>query len=226
MDEEKNKKSSQNYLPKYISLAEAAKFCSYSEPYLRLRARQGKLASIKLGKKWMTTRSWLDDYESSVAAWRAAAQEKKSFPRSASIPLEVEKVMEIPARAAVFCVAPPLSPPVPRRRLAGLATGQIFPPPRPLKIERDFNHNFTALVSGVLAALLFFVAANPEGFSGIINFSLESASKASLNHSVANIPNDFELPLKAELFSETRMANFSSIALEKLVAALAAFLDR
>jgi len=43
---EENENQNQNY----ISLAQAAKMCSYSEHYLRLRARQGKLKSIKLGK--------------------------------------------------------------------------------------------------------------------------------------------------------------------------------
>jgi len=69
---EENENQNQNY----ISLAQAAKMCSYSEHYLRLRARQGKLKSIKLGKKWMTTLAWLREYEERVAEWRQLTEAK------------------------------------------------------------------------------------------------------------------------------------------------------
>ncbi len=48
--------------PKYISLSQAAKFCNYSQDYLNLRARQNKLKAVKMGRNWMTTREWLDEY--------------------------------------------------------------------------------------------------------------------------------------------------------------------
>lgn len=210
----------------YISLLEAAKFCSYSEPYLRLRARQGKLKSIKLGKKWMTTREWLDDYEAGVAAWRAAAESKKIFPAAPTIPSEIEKVMETPACAAVFCAAPPPLPPMPPRRLAGFGAGQIFPPPRPSKIKRGFDYEFTgALASGALAALLFFAAANPNGFSQIINFSFENAGQANLSHSISVAPEKVAPFLEIKSFSEETAITFEQSALEKLVAAIASWLD-
>lgn len=46
----------------YITLQEASKLCSYSQDYLSLRARQGKLKSAKFGRNWVTTRRWLDEY--------------------------------------------------------------------------------------------------------------------------------------------------------------------
>lgn len=45
-----------------ISLAQAADHCDYSQEYLSLRARQGKLRAIKRGRNWFTTLGWLDDY--------------------------------------------------------------------------------------------------------------------------------------------------------------------
>lgn len=45
-----------------ISLSEAAKLCCYSQEYLSLRARQGKLKSVKTGRNWMTTPEWLKEY--------------------------------------------------------------------------------------------------------------------------------------------------------------------
>lgn len=47
---------------KYISLQEAAKFCKYSQDYLSLRARQGKLQALKMGRNWVTTEKWLNEY--------------------------------------------------------------------------------------------------------------------------------------------------------------------
>lgn len=90
MEENKN----QNY----ISLVEAAKMCSYSEPYLRLRARAGKLKSVKLGKKWMTTAEWLREYEARVAAWRQATEEKRIVSTAVlvSAPAELSENMSVP----------------------------------------------------------------------------------------------------------------------------------
>ena len=46
----------------FISLKEAADHCEYSQEYLSLRARQGKLRAAKLGRNWVTTRGWLKEY--------------------------------------------------------------------------------------------------------------------------------------------------------------------
>lgn len=46
----------------YISLKQAAERCDYSHDYLSLRARQGKLKAVKLGKNWLTKKEWLDRY--------------------------------------------------------------------------------------------------------------------------------------------------------------------
>jgi hypothetical protein len=47
---------------KYISLSKAAQLCPYNQGYLSLRARQGKLKAIKLGRNWMTKEEWLNEY--------------------------------------------------------------------------------------------------------------------------------------------------------------------
>lgn len=47
---------------KYISLHEATKHCDYSQEYLSLRARQGKLKAIKIGRNWVIEKEWLEDY--------------------------------------------------------------------------------------------------------------------------------------------------------------------
>ena len=49
-------------MAEYISLQEAARLCSYSQEYLSLRARQGKLKALKLGRNWVCTKEWLQEY--------------------------------------------------------------------------------------------------------------------------------------------------------------------
>ncbi|MBU4082825.1 hypothetical protein KKB98_02695, partial [Patescibacteria group bacterium] len=58
MDEIKNKTNP----VKYISLKEASELCSYSQDYLSLRARQGKLKAAKMGRNWVTRKEWVKEY--------------------------------------------------------------------------------------------------------------------------------------------------------------------
>ena len=46
----------------YISLKEATKFCKYSQDYLKLRSRQGKLRAVKIGRNWLTKKEWIEEY--------------------------------------------------------------------------------------------------------------------------------------------------------------------
>jgi excisionase family DNA binding protein len=47
---------------KLISLREATKYCDYSQGYLNLLVRSGKLKAIKIGKNWAIKLKWLDKY--------------------------------------------------------------------------------------------------------------------------------------------------------------------
>ena len=46
----------------WISMLEASRLCAYSQEYLSLLARRGKLFSKKFGRNWYTTREAVDDY--------------------------------------------------------------------------------------------------------------------------------------------------------------------
>jgi Fic family protein len=50
----------------YISLSAASTLCDYGIEYLSYLSRTGRLAAIKVGKKWMTTREALMDYAEKV----------------------------------------------------------------------------------------------------------------------------------------------------------------
>jgi len=53
-------------LSNYISLREAQEYCSYSQEYLSLRARQGQLKAIKIGRNWATRKEWVKEYLTKV----------------------------------------------------------------------------------------------------------------------------------------------------------------
>jgi hypothetical protein len=82
---------------KYISLTEASKLCNYSQEYLSLRARQGKLRAVKLGRNWVTTKEWLSEYLESVATSQtdevmiAGSAARKSGPHPTSKKYLAEK---------------------------------------------------------------------------------------------------------------------------------------
>jgi Fic family protein len=46
----------------FISLKEATNYCDYSQEYLSLLARKGKLSAIKMNKKWLTTQEAIEEY--------------------------------------------------------------------------------------------------------------------------------------------------------------------
>jgi len=46
----------------YISLHEAAKLTNYSQDYISLLCRQKKIKGIKMGRNWVTTTEWVENY--------------------------------------------------------------------------------------------------------------------------------------------------------------------
>ncbi len=68
---------------RYISLQEAAIHSEiYSQEYLSLRARQGKLKAVKFGRNWVTTKGWVDEYihaENNVKLKNGNGKPKQEF---------------------------------------------------------------------------------------------------------------------------------------------------
>ena len=46
----------------FINLWEATKHCDYSQEYLSLLARKGKLSAVKINREWVTTREAVEEY--------------------------------------------------------------------------------------------------------------------------------------------------------------------
>lgn len=62
----------------YISLQEATKLCNYSQEYLSLRARQGKLKALKFYRNWVTKKEWLKEYLAGVEEYNHQISSKKA----------------------------------------------------------------------------------------------------------------------------------------------------
>ena len=50
----------------FINLKDATKYCDYSQEYLSLLARKGKIAAVKINRNWMTTKEAIEEYIKSV----------------------------------------------------------------------------------------------------------------------------------------------------------------
>ena len=70
----------------YISLQEATKYCSYTQEYLSLRARQERLKAVKIGRNWVTTKDWLDDYLDGIMEY------SNNFKNGRKIPEKKEEI--------------------------------------------------------------------------------------------------------------------------------------
>ena len=80
----------------YLSLKEATKYCDYSQEYLSLRARQGKLKAIKFGRNWVTTKDWISEYIDAVTEYHNNRQtggaKQKTFQPPPNLP--IQKVLD------------------------------------------------------------------------------------------------------------------------------------
>ena len=81
---------------KYISLKKATEYCSYSQEYLSLRARQGKLKAIKFGRNWVTKKEWLNEYLFGIEEYNDNfANEKKIIAPPKGLPTEEQLKKDI-----------------------------------------------------------------------------------------------------------------------------------
>lgn len=84
---------------KYISLMDATKLCNYSQEYLSLRARRGKLKAVKNGRNWFTTKEWLDQYIVKTEKYKEELilknNQKETFFKIKTVPFAIERKIDI-----------------------------------------------------------------------------------------------------------------------------------
>jgi hypothetical protein len=80
----------------FISLRVAASENKYAQEYLGLLARRGILASVRIGKRWYTTRDWVKEFKSE--------SEKKNSKKTSSIFAENIVQAAIPTESRIINV--------------------------------------------------------------------------------------------------------------------------
>jgi hypothetical protein len=73
--------TNENSKNNYISLKEATRYCNYSQDYLKLRARQNKLKAVKIGRNWVTTREWVEEYLNKIPNPKSQITNKFQFSK-------------------------------------------------------------------------------------------------------------------------------------------------
>jgi len=63
----------------YILLSKVAKEKKYAQEYLGLLARRGDLGSIRIGKRWYTTREWFSEFLQDAQERKVKAEQKNIF---------------------------------------------------------------------------------------------------------------------------------------------------
>ena len=89
---------------KYIYLRDATKYCDYSQGYLSLRARQGKLKAKKIGRDWFTTKEWIEGYIAETNGNKNGFKKHSVISPSVARP-KTEKPKITSTRNAVFVKA-------------------------------------------------------------------------------------------------------------------------
>lgn len=96
---------------KYISLSDASVYSGcYSQEYLSLRARQGKLKATKFGRNWVTTKEWLNEYLEGVNNYKNSKKkdgkgrvtDKHLFPSFSSLSNYLQPVRKVRLIAVVY----------------------------------------------------------------------------------------------------------------------------
>ena len=86
----------------YISLQEATRLCSYSQDYLSLRARQGKLKAAKFGRNWVTTKDWLQDYLKTIGDYSVNHVNDKKLKKKLKAKAKIKRKAKPKAKKPVF----------------------------------------------------------------------------------------------------------------------------
>ena len=125
----------------FIPLKEAADYCDYSQEYLGLRARQGKLKAVKFGRNWVTKKKWIEEYVQGIEK----LERREIEPERAK--MEIEERQPRPVE--------PMSPRIEERRFKPVESIRL--------VERTSPSRFKPVLKPALGLSLAFVLL----FSGL-----------------------------------------------------------
>ena len=171
----------------YISLTEATKFCNYSQEYLSLRARAGKLKAVKLGRNWATTEEWIQDYIAKVELYKEDFEQKKTSGISKARAKNAVRVNTLEISRPIAKVPIPAAETRPPQNLPvqQFEVSYSFPE---IEGEKENAGMPTPVRFGMAAALLFFLIA-----ATVISVKDSGDVTYTLNHEVTQFARRFDL---------------------------------
>ena len=81
----------------YISLQKATEYCFYSQEYLSLLARKGKLKAVKFGRNWVTTKEWIEEYVEKIKNNNQVHQQQEKVVNKKENQGELSSFTEVPS---------------------------------------------------------------------------------------------------------------------------------
>ena len=88
----------------YIPLKEATTLCDYSQDYLNLLVRKGKLRALKIGRNWVTKKEWVQEYLTAIEQKKSKIAQR-NIVRSAMVAPRVG--LELPIAEKITIVQNP-----------------------------------------------------------------------------------------------------------------------
>jgi len=164
----------------YISLSEAAKLTDYSQDYISLLCRKGKMEAKKFGRNWVTTKEWVYDYAN-----------KEKNKKENVIPIKVQNLCEKEKKAKkeqafeervlrdqIFCKESDLDKEEKDEIFSANAAGDNFKKRdsnlplvrRPQGQEFSFAPKLLAAAFAVSIFSIAFVVLGGKDFSGFLKF--------------------------------------------------------
>ena len=131
------------YEENYISLQKATKYCSHSQEYLSLRARQRRLRAIKFGRNWLTKKEWLEEYLAKSEEYKNNLKVKKVETKKEILPPENLPVGEFDEREFAEIISSQIK--------------EIMPAFRPVEKIRISSTGFRFVFAAALIFLLIIV---------------------------------------------------------------------
>jgi len=159
----------------YITLQEATQYCQYSQEYLSLRARSGKLKAVKFGRNWTTKKEWLNEYLATVEEYKEYVEECRIKKETKNSGVEIIQAIkkEIPA---------PENLPVEELGFFGKIKEAIFNFPSPEFFGNGLRFGFSACFASVLI-----IAGCVFGNSSLTNVFFQANSCVAIVSEAGNI---------------------------------------
>jgi hypothetical protein len=163
----------------YLSLKEASEYSGYSQDYLNLRIRQGKLKGVKIGRNWVTKKEWIDEYKQYTKEYF----EKRNNKENNNSQKNKEKISQLKIKSLFSFKSPKIAKVFLAIFLILAFAGTIFAKGNLKNFSNEFNLKIKNIAKNTLeigrGSSIFLKNLNENIALGLGNFLLNSKEKIS-----------------------------------------------